>query len=124
MRIKSSIFIDNLRLHAFHGVMEQEGRVGADFAVSLRVHYNIYKAMTSDEVADTISYAELYELVKREMAKPSALLEHVAGRMAQAVISAFPQTEAVDIRLTKVNPPMGALCDGAGVELHVVNEQE
>lgn len=124
MRIKSSIFIDNLRLHAFHGVMEQERRVGADFVVSLRVHYNICKAMTTDEVGDTISYADLYELVKGEMAKPSALLEHVAGRMAQAVIAAFPQTEAVDVRLTKLNPPMGAACDGAGVELHIVNEQE
>ena len=115
--LRSSIFIDRLRLYAFHGVEEQERRVGAWFTVSLRVQYDITKAMETDSVSDTLSYADVLQVVKREMAQPSRLLEHVAGRMARALISEFQGVEAVSVKLTKQNPPMHANCDGAGVEL-------
>ena len=123
MKIKSNIFINGLRLYAFHGVLSQERQVGGEFIVDLRVHYNIYKAMETDRVEDTISYADLSDIVKREMAQPSALLEHVAGRIAKTVIQTYPTVESVWLRLTKVNPPMGADCSGAGVELEVINEE-
>jgi len=119
---KSSIFINNLRLYAFHGVLPQERVVGGDYSVDLRVHYNISRAIETDRLEDTISYADLCALIQREMAQPSALLEHVAGRMAQAIIRAYPQVEKIWIRITKQNPPMGADCDGAGVEIEIENE--
>jgi dihydroneopterin aldolase len=52
------------------------------------------------------------------MAIPSQLLEHVAGRVVKAVAEAFPAVTAIDLELLKQNPPMGADCDGAGVEMH------
>lgn len=117
------IFIRNVRLRAFHGVMPQETAVGADFAVSLRVGYDFGKAMLTDNVCDTLSYADMYAIVKREMAVPSKLLEHVAGRIAGALLRAFPGIASVDLEITKVNPPMGADCDGAGVEIHLINDK-
>ena len=123
MKIKSNIFINGLRLYAFHGVLSQERQVGGEFIVDLRAHYNIYKATETDRVEDTISYADLCDIVKREMAQPSALLEHVAGRIAKTVIQTYPTVESVWLRLTKVNPPMGADSSGAGVELEVINEK-
>ena len=114
----STIFIDRLHVYAFHGVMEQERRVGAHFTVSLRVHYNIYTAMKSDHVEDTLNYADLCHTVSQTMAQPSQLLEHAAGRVAEAVFSRFPQATAIDLTICKLNPPMGADCEGAGVELH------
>lgn len=123
MRINSYIYINDLRLYAHHGVLPQERIVGGEFLVSLRVHYNITRAMESDDVSDTLNYAELCNLVKREMEKPSNLLEHVAGRIARAVLHDFPEATAIDLRLTKTNPPMGADCSGAGVELHLINDK-
>lgn len=79
--------------------------------------------MQSDCVDDTVNYAELCALVKREMAVPSQLVEHVAGRIVQSVFTQFPQSSAVDVRVTKENPPMGADCAGAGVELHLINDK-
>ena len=102
--------------------MPQERRVGGDFDVDLRVGYPLERAMESDEVADTLNYAALYELVKQEMQQPSKLLEHVAGRIVAAITRVFPQTTSVDLTLTKLNPPMGADCEGAGVEIHFVNQ--
>jgi len=97
--------------------------VGGEYLVSLRVHYNISRALITDDVADTVNYAELCHLIEREMVLPSKLLEHVAGRIAHAVFHAYPETTAVDIKLTKMNPPMGADCAGAGVELHLINDK-
>ena len=77
--------------------------------------------MQSDEIGDTLSYAALYDLVAREMQQPSKLLEHVAGRMVEAIGKAFPQVTSIDLELTKQNPPMGADCEGAGVEIHLIN---
>ena len=112
------VILRNVRFHAFHGVMPQERQVGGDFLLMLRVGYPLTKAMESDEVGDTLNYASLYALVKQEMDQPSQLLEHVAGRIAKAVMNAFPAVTSVDLELTKQNPPMGADCDGATVEMH------
>ena len=96
--------------------------MGADFLLDLRVGYPFGQAMQSDEVGDTLDYASLYDLVAREMQQPSKLLEHVAGRIAEAISKAFPQVTSIDLELTKLNPPMGADGEGAGVEIHLINE--
>ena len=93
--------------------------MGGDFLVTLRVGYPLAAAMASDDVADTLDYAALYQLVAREMQQPSNLLEHVAGRIAKAIEQAFPQVSSIDLTLTKQNPPMGADCEGASVEVHL-----
>ena len=120
---ESTICLNEIRLYAFHGVLEQERRVGGEYSVSLRVHYNIYKAMETDNVADTLNYAQLLKIVKREMAVPSNLLEHVAGRIGKTVFHEFPQAEAIDLTVTKLNPPMGADCAGASVHVHLINDK-
>ena len=115
----SKIFLDGMRFYAYHGVMEQERRVGGEYGVSLVVEVDLTQAIATDDVADTVNYAELYELVKREMAVPSKLLEHVAGRIGQSAMDKFDRITALTIRVTKLNPPMGADCNGASVEIKV-----
>lgn len=124
MRISQSyIILREVRFHAFHGVMPQERKVGADFTVSLRVGVDLSLPAESDDVADTLNYATLYEVVKQQMEISSQLLEHVAGRVGKAVMDTFPQVTGVDVTLTKLNPPMGADCAGASVELHLINDK-
>ncbi|MBQ8127965.1 MAG: dihydroneopterin aldolase [Prevotella sp.] len=121
--MNSRIFIAGLRMRACHGVLPQERVVGGDFEVSLSVEYDISRAMATDDVADTLSYADLSDLVRREMAVPSNLLEHVAGRIARAIVQRWPEVQSVNLSITKLNPPMGADCDGAGVELYLINDK-
>lgn len=124
MQVESAyILLEELHFHAFHGVMPQEGKVGGDFLLTLRLGYDITKAMQTDRVEDTLNYAEVYAVVKAEMEKPSALLEHVAGRIADALSVRFPQVTTIDLTLVKKNPPMGADSKGAGVELHLINDK-
>lgn len=116
------ISLHGMRFHAFHGVLPQERVVGGDYEIDLRVGYPLVKALSSDNVADTLNYASLYALVEREMQQPSSLLEHVSGRIAEAVCKAFPKTLSIDLTLTKLNPPLEADCDGASVEIHFIND--
>ena len=97
--------------------MAQERQTGGYFVVTLRVGYPLEAAMASDDVKDTLDYGALYQLVAREMQEPSNLLEHVAGRIAEAIEKAFPKVSSIDLTLTKQNPPMGADCEGASVEI-------
>ena len=115
--IAGYIHLDDMRFYAYHGVMEQERRVGGEYSVSLIVHFDMTDAVRTDDMADTINYAELYEVVKHEMAVPSRLLEHVAGRIGQRVIAEHERITAVTVKVTKLNPPMGADSKGAAVEL-------
>ena len=124
MKIKSSyITLTNVRFRALHGVLPQERRVGGDYTLTLRVGFDVSRAVQSDDVADTLNYATLYETARQEMSIPSQLLEHVAGRIGQRVLSEWPEVTTVDLTLTKENPPMGADCDGASVELHLINDK-
>lgn len=124
LKIESGkIYIDNMRFHARHGVMEQERLTGGDFLVSLSACYPLGRAVESDDVEDTLNYAQVYEIVKREMEKPSKLIEHVAGRIGKSLMASMPAITELTVKVTKVNPPMGADCDGAGVLLHWINNE-
>ena len=118
----SYILLDNLRFFAHHGVGEQETLVGNEFSVSLKLKVDIRHAMQTDNVADTVSYADIYQAVKAEMDIPSKLLEHVAGRIVHRLFHDFPQTEEITLKLFKRNPPMGADIEAAGIEMRTQRE--
>lgn len=115
--MSSYIFLDRICFFAHHGVGGQETLVGNEFTVSLRLKVNIERAMQTDDVTDTVSYAEVYEAVKAEMGIPSKLLEHVGGRIVKRLFGDFPQIENIELKLSKRNPPMGADIEAAGIEI-------
>lgn len=124
MEIQSTyIYLRNLRFHALHGVLPQERVTGNDYELTLRIGYPMEGAMRSDAVADTLNYAEVYELVRDEMQTPCNLMEHVARRISDRLLRQYPEIRSIDLWITKRNPPMGADCEGAGVEVHLINDK-
>lgn len=121
--MSSKIYLRNVRFHAFHGVLPQEGIVGNDYLVNLVLDYDFSSALKTDDLQGTLNYAEVYQKVREEMAVPSKLLEHVAGRIAHRLFSDFPEIQKLQLSITKVNPPMGADSDGAGVEVVLTNDK-
>ena len=116
---ESYIYVNDLRLHAQHGVLPQEQLTGNDYIINVRASYDISRAMQTDDGADTLNYAEVYHIIKEEMNIPSKLIEHVACRLADRLMDSYADISSVMLRITKCNPPMGADCQGAGVEIHV-----
>lgn len=118
MKIDSSyITLNRLTLYAYHGVMTQEQVVGNEFYIDLRLKVNMEHSALTDELIDTVSYADVFQSVKSEMDIPSKLLEHAAARVAKRLLDEYKQIEIVELKLWKRNPPMGADVQSAGVEM-------
>ena len=100
-------------------MLPQEQLTGNDYIINVRAGYDISRAMQTDDVADTLNYAEVYNIIKEEMNIPSKLIEHVTGRIANRLLNHYADINSIMLRITKCNPPMGADCDGAGVEINV-----
>lgn len=98
-----------------HGVFAQENAVGAEFDVWLEASLPSGAACDTDSIDDTISYAGLYGLLAAEFAVPSALLEHLAKRIAMSVKGRWPQVEAVKVKVCKIAPPIPSFQGSASV---------
>ena len=114
---KSRILIEDLKIFAKHGVLQEENVVGTYYLVNLEIEANIWKASQTDDLEDTINYAEINDIIHQEMAIPSKLLEHVIGRIFSKLEQNFPQITAMKIKLTKVNPPMKGEMKGVSIEM-------
>jgi dihydroneopterin aldolase len=113
------IYLHDIHLQAFHGVSEQERKVGNDYCINIRMKVDFKKAASTDDLKETVNYAEVYQIIKEEMAIPSMLMEHVGKRITEHILKAFPAIKAIDLTISKRNPPMGADIKEAGVEIHL-----
>lgn len=120
---KSYITLTNVSFYAYHGVSLQERVVGNFFFLSLKLKVNFLRALETDNVLDTVSYADVYRSVSDEMSVPSHLLEYVCGRIVRRLFRDFQAVEEIDIRLFKRNPPMGADIESAGVEMFCLRSE-
>ena len=113
--LTTQIELKQMVFHAFHGVDPQERKVGNRFVVDLLLTLPLGKAMESDDLNDTVNYALVYEAVKKEMEIPSNLIEHAAGRIVRSLHDRFPQISIVRLKLSKINPPIGADMESASI---------
>lgn len=113
----ATITINDMRFYAHHGCFEQERAIGTHFRVDLRFDTDTRCAEMTDNIADTVSYLDVYQVVKREMVKPSNLLENVARRICDGVLRQFSAVEDVTAKVYKLNPPLGGQMDSVCVEV-------
>jgi dihydroneopterin aldolase len=110
-----TIELKQLHFFAFHGLYEEEKKTGNEFEVNLSVDYKPGTVVIS-EIADTINYAELFDLVKAEMQKPRDLLETLAMEIVELIHSLYPQITKAVITITKLHPPITAFTGSVGVK--------
>ena len=111
------IEIEGMHFYAYIGHFEAERIVGNRLMVNLRIETDCQIASISDDLSDALNYQQVYELVKREMAIPSHLLEHAARRILDAIYIEFPGILNARIKISKLNPPMGGQIDKVSVTL-------
>lgn len=109
--------IEGMRFYAYHGHFEAERVVGNEFLVDVSIETGCEAAAASDKLDDALNYQAVYDLIKREMQVKSHLLEHVAGRILNALYVEFPSVQKVKIKVSKINPPMGGQIEKASVTL-------
>jgi len=112
------IFINGLSLHAYHGVMAHEAKVGQSFALDLVVEVDLKDAARSDKVADTVSYEQIVDAASRAFcAQRYRLVEAAAGAVADAVLAQFPRIKTVRVTVHKPHAPIAATFRDLGVEI-------
>ncbi len=112
------ISVNRIKVHAFHGCHPQERVVGGEFYVTISAQVEVAaSAWRDDQLEGTADYSRFVSIAQREMSKPSNLLEHVAARIASAVLDECPLVMEVSVAIEKENPPFGVFCQGVSVKI-------
>lgn len=107
--MNATIELDKIELWAQHGCYRQEQIVGNRYEIDIKLEVNIDKPIATDNVQDALNYVEVYEIVKREMAKTQHLVETVAYNIASAIRNQYPTDvlQHISVRVAKMAPPVG-----------------
>jgi len=100
-----TIELNKLVFFSFHGLYEEEKKVGCEFIVDLFAKYTSDKK-TISSIDETVNYTTLYEIVKTEMNRSRDLLETIACSIAEESMKSLPQIKEIEIRIEKKNPPI------------------
>lgn len=109
--------LEGMEFHSFHGVLEREKAAGNLFVVDFRGILDMRAAAKSDALKDAMDYSKIYDVVAEQMAVPSELLEHVAGRIVEAIAAQFPQLESFSVRVSKRRPPVAGIVQWSRITL-------
>jgi len=116
--LSDKILLTGAHFFARHGVSNEERRVGGRFVIDVELTCDLARAGKSDNLNDTISYAELYKVVREIVEEKSfQLVETLAETLAQKILETFP-ARGVLIRVKKQPPPIEGIIDFAGIEIY------
>ncbi|MGJ8762270.1 dihydroneopterin aldolase [Polaribacter sp. AHE13PA] len=101
------IQVNNIKLYAFHGCLDEEAKIGSEYSVDIEIKANLKKSSRTDELADTVDYVHLNLIVKEEMAIRSKLLEEVAQRILDRIFKEISRVKKAKVSVAKINPPIG-----------------
>lgn len=112
------IELKNMSFYGYHGVLEEEKRLGQRFQVDVMVDTDLRKAGETDDVLDTIDYSRIYEIVKDVMiGYPMNLLEAVAERMADVILNEYDAVIKIYVTIRKPEVPIQGILDYAAVTI-------
>ena len=100
-----TIELKELHFYAYHGLYAEEKKAGNEFEINLTVSYSPVSG-TITGISDTVNYAELYALLKKEMQHPRHLLETLMMEVTEAIHLSFPMIKKIEISITKLHVPI------------------
>ena len=111
------IKLKNIRTFSYHGCMIEEGKIGSDYTVDLKIKTNLQQSSQTDHLADTVDYVHLNKIVTEEMAIRSHLLEHVAKRINIRILNEIETVEKTTVSVSKINPPIGGDVESVTIKM-------
>lgn len=113
-----SIFIAGLALHAYHGVMQHEAKVGQTFTLDLELEVDLSNASRSDKLAHTVDYDQVVAVASEAFcSRRYRLVEAAAGAVADAVLARFAAVAGVRVTVHKPHAPIAARFADVGVSM-------
>lgn len=121
--MKTKLFINNLEVFANHGLFEEENRLGQKFIFSIECVLDYKKALFSDEMTDSISYADIADVVvETATLNMYNLLERLAGEILKNIFEKFPQIENLKLEINKPAAPIKYHFEQCGVVVETTRE--
>jgi dihydroneopterin aldolase len=112
------IEIKGIKSFGYHGVFESENIAGQDFYVDVVLELDLTRASLSDDVSDTVNYAEITDLVVEEITgERVALIEKLAGRIAERIRSSYLQITSVSVTVHKPQAPVSTQVEDISVTI-------
>jgi dihydroneopterin aldolase len=116
--MSDQVFVSGLVIHAHHGVMEHESKVGQRFVLDLELSIDLKNAARSDKLVDTVSYSAIVETASRAFTGQSyRLVEAAAGAVADALLAGFARVTSIRVTVRKPHAPIAAIFADVGVTL-------
>ena len=106
--MKATVKVENLKIYAFHGCMEEEKVIGSDYVVNICAVCSVGKKAFEDEIGGTVDYVCLARIAKREMSVRSELLEAVVNRIISCCFNEISVLEQISVTVSKLSPPINA----------------
>jgi 7,8-dihydroneopterin aldolase/epimerase/oxygenase len=108
------IHLHNLRFRSFHGLYEEEQLLGNEYEVNLDVSFTPFEFPVK-KIGDSIDYTALYQLIKKRMAIPTALLETIVSEIVAEIQANYPIVSKISISVKKLYPPVNNFEGAVGV---------
>lgn len=112
------IYFNGMRFYGYHGVYPEENRLGQRFHVDLQLYLDLSLPGKTDDLHDTVNYADAYQIAKRIVEEERyRLIETVAEKIAARLLESFDLVKQVMVRVTKPDPPIPGHYDSVAVEI-------
>lgn len=117
-----NIILKGLEFTGCHGVLPEEKTTPQIFRIDINLYKELILAGQTDDLADTINYAEIYDEVKNIIENNSYnLIEKLAETIAQNILDKYP-IAAIKVIVYKPNAPVKGKFDYFAVEIFRSND--
>ena len=113
--MKHTIEVSGIKLYAYHGCLPEEGRIGGNYIVDVKLITDFSKAAVSDELIETIDYVDINRIATEEMAIRSKLIEHVGQRIYHRIRKVINNIDKLSVKITKICPPINGDVDNVAI---------
>ena len=121
--MKATIRIVNAHFYSYIVALHEEQVLGNRYIVNLTATYDATKAVASDDVADAVSYADLYDVIADKVGHSrDNLLEYVAGQILTEILANYKLVDSCEITIQKAIPPIAGVIEAASVTLAASRE--
>ena len=114
------ITIEGSMVFSYHGHLPEEGVLGGHFMVSVWVTANTDEVEKTDNLKHTVDYVRIIEIVKKQMAIRSKMIECPAARIVTEILS-LHKVQKVKVEVEKIQPPIDATFDKISVTAEGAN---
>nr|WP_295970478.1 dihydroneopterin aldolase [uncultured Bacillus sp.] len=112
------IYVNQMQFYGYHGVLPEENVLGQRFIVDLVAEADLKHAGLTDELEESVSYVDLYEICKLVVeGEPCRLIESLAEKIAERILKSFRKVTTVIVKVTKPDPPIPGHFQSVAVEI-------